>query len=756
MPIYPNFYQTLSACPIVELRGYAAACGLKGRLYAYLDFAGPTGTARDGLAEGMLALAIEKKKLISGQPIIEAASGPFAAALTLAGLTAGHPVVLVMPEDAPALRQETLLRLGAQIRHSPARSGVNGARRLAAQTAAANGWYYMDWLANDDNPEYHRRVTGPAIVQSIAREGKSAVDAIVIGVGSGGTVTGVGETIKAWTNDVRIAAVEPYESQALGGGLTGPPRHQRSGLRLCAGKLQRLCSGQRGCGEHHRRAAGRAKGAAHRCHPGFGGIRCRFAGGRTAHPCRCQPLCPCHPARTADRKYIIRRNHRVPMTNDMTKGAITPLLIRFTIPLVLGNLFQLTYNAADSIIVGKFVGEEALAAVGTSNPLMTLAILFINGMCLGAGILVSTAFGAGNTQLMERQVSTTAIAGTVFSLAFSALCVILATPLLQLMQVPADILPIAVSYLRIVFAGLIFTFFYNFLAATMRALGDSKSALYFLMISSVLNIGGDLFFVQVLNWGSNGCALSTVVSEALCCVLCVLYIRWKVPILQLGRRWLVFDGKLLRKTVSYGWASAMQQATVQLGKIAVQAIVNTMGVNAMAAFTAASRIDDFAYTPQQNIGHAMTTLMAQNRGAGKHDRVKQGFHCGMRIEAAYGVLIAVVCFAGAPFIMKLFVTDPEVVHLGVRFLRTVSLFYLMPAATNGIQGFFRGIGDLKVTLVSSTFNMVFRVAAAAVFVLVWKMEIEALPYSYAVGWVVMLLYELPMLVRYLRSHGDEL
>ena len=221
MPIYPNFYQTLSACPIVELRGYAAACGLKGRLYAYLDFAGPTGTARDGLAEGMLALAIEKKKLISGQPIIEAASGPFAAALTLAGLTAGHPVVLVMPEDAPALRQETLLRLGAQIRHSPARSGVNGARRLAAQTAAANGWYYMDWLANDDNPEYHRRVTGPAIAKAIAREGRSLVDSVVVSVGSAGTITGVGETLKAWTNDVRMVAVEPFESQALSGGFTG-------------------------------------------------------------------------------------------------------------------------------------------------------------------------------------------------------------------------------------------------------------------------------------------------------------------------------------------------------------------------------------------------------------------------------------------------------------------------------------------------------------------------------------------------------
>ena len=190
MPIYPNFYQTLTPCPVVELRGYAAANGLKGRLFVYLDFNGPTGTARDGLAEGMLALAIEQKKLAPGQPIIEAVSGPFATALTLAGLTAGHPVVLVMPEDAPALRQENLLRLGAQIQHSPARSGLAGARAMAAQTAAANGWYYTDWLANDNNPEYHRRVTSPAI--------------------------------KAWTNDVRIVAVEPFECQALTGGVTGP------------------------------------------------------------------------------------------------------------------------------------------------------------------------------------------------------------------------------------------------------------------------------------------------------------------------------------------------------------------------------------------------------------------------------------------------------------------------------------------------------------------------------------------------------
>ena len=439
------------------------------------------------------------------------------------------------------------------------------------------------------------------------------------------------------------------------------------------------------------------------------------------------------------------------MTHNMTSGPITPLLVRFTIPLVLGNLFQLTYNAADSVIVGRFVGEDALAAVGTSNPLMTLAILFINGMCLGAGILVSNAFGAQDTDRLEKQVSTTAIAGGAFSLAFSLLCILLATPLLRLMQVPDEVLPIAVAYLQVVFAGLIFTFFYNFLAATLRALGDSKSALYFLMLSALLNVFGDLLCVAVLGWGVQGAALSTVLSEVLCCLCCAVYIRLRVPVLCLGRKWLVFEPSMLRQTVRYGWTSAMQQATVQLGKIAIQAVVNTMGVSAMAAFTAASRVDDFAYTPQQNIGHAMTTLMAQNRGAGQRDRVRQGFFAGMRIEAVYGLLIMAVCFWGAEPIMRLFVDEPEVIGLGVRFLRLVSLFYLLPSATNGIQGGFRGVERLQVTLNSSLLNMGGRVAAAALFVFVFHMDIEALPWSYAVGWVCMLIYELPLLARLMKD-----
>ena len=404
------------------------------------------------------------------------------------------------------------------------------------------------------------------------------------------------------------------------------------------------------------------------------------------------------------------------MTHNMTSGPITPSLVKFTIPLVLGNLFQLTYNAADSVIVGRFVGEDALAAVGTSNPLMTLAILFINGMCLGAGILVSNAFGAEDYSRLEKQVSTTAIAGGVFSLGFSLLCILLARPLLRLMQVPAEVLPIAVSYLRVVFAGLIFTFFYNFLAATLRALGDSKSALYFLMLSALLNVFGDLFCVAAMGWGVEGAALSTVVSEALCCLCCAAYIKVKVPVLCLGRKWLVFEPSMLRQTVQYGWTTAMQQGT-----------------------------------PQQNIGHAMTTLMAQNRGAGKHERVRQGFLAGMRIEAVYGLAIMAVCFFGAGPIMRLFADEPEVVALGVRFLRLVSLLYLLPSATNGIQGGFRGVGQLQVTLNSSLLNMGGRVAAAALFVLVFHMDIEALPWSYAVGWLCMLVYELPLLARLLKT-----
>lgn len=439
------------------------------------------------------------------------------------------------------------------------------------------------------------------------------------------------------------------------------------------------------------------------------------------------------------------------MTKDMTTGKIMPLLVKFTIPLVLGNLFQLTYNAVDSIIVGHFVGKEALAAVGICNPISTLMILFLNGLCMGAGILMGMQYGAREYDTLHRQISTTMLSGVIFSVFLTLICVIFAVPILHLMQVDPSIMVMTTQYLRIIFVGLVFTFLYNFFSSTLRALGDSNSPLYFLIISAILNIFGDLFFVVVLHAGSNGCAVSTVISEVLCCLFCIIYIQKKVPILRLGKKWMVFDSSLLKKTIAYGWASAMQQATVQLGKLGIQAIVNTMGVSVAAAFAVVNRIDDFAYTPEQNIAHAMTALMAQNKGAGKKDRMREGFRCGLVLETIYGIAVFIVCFVFARHLMMLFVKDEEVISHGVTYLHLISVMYILPAFTNGIQGFFRGIGDLKITLISSFINMGVRVLAAAPLVLIMHFGIEALPFSYLAGWVGMLVAELPLLIKTYRK-----
>ena len=441
------------------------------------------------------------------------------------------------------------------------------------------------------------------------------------------------------------------------------------------------------------------------------------------------------------------------MTRNLTEGKITPILISFTIPLVLGNIFQMTYNAVDSIIVGRFVGKEALAAVGVCNPIMTMMLLFMNGLCIGAGILMGNQYGAGDFETLHRQISTTLIAGIIFAGTISVLGAVFSPQILKLLRIDSSILQITSQYLRIIMLGMIFTFIYNFYSAVFRALGDSKTPLLFLIISSLINILGDLFFVIVLRLGSLGCALATVFSEFLCSLACAIYVQKKIDFLRMNRKWFVFDKKLLKKTVSYGWVSAMQQAVPPLGKIFMQSAVNTMGVSVIAAFAAASRIDDFCYTPEQNIAHAMTAFMAQNKGAGKTDRMKAGFREGMILEFVYGFFVLLIGFFGAERLMGLFSTDPAVVSEGVKYMHIIAFAYLLPAATNGIQGFFRGIGDLKVTLISSSVNVVVRCLLIYPFLKYVYNGIEAFPIVYVIGWICMLIAELPLLVKIYR-HTD--
>lgn len=440
------------------------------------------------------------------------------------------------------------------------------------------------------------------------------------------------------------------------------------------------------------------------------------------------------------------------MTNDMTRGRILPQLIGFTIPLVLGNLFQLTYNAADSMIVGRYLGGQALAAVGTAGPIMNLAILFISGMCMGAGILMSTQYGAKQQDVLERQISTTLLSGLVFSFFVTLSMMILARPVLSLIRVPEEILDSSCGYLRIIFTGFLFTFAYNFFSSTLRALGDSKASLYFLVISSVFNIAGDLLFVAVFRWGVNGSALATVLSQMICCLCCIIYIQKKVPLLRLGKRWLIFDRRLLSRTFSFGITSALQLMCVQLGKVFVQSMVNMQGIAFMAAFTAVNRVDDFALTPQQNIAHAATTFMAQNKGAGQEKRMKQGFFCGVLVELCYTAAVGACVFLFAEPIMKLFLPEEsaEVIALGVTYIHLISFLYFLSGSGNIIQGFFRGTGDLKVTLISSLLNISVRVVAVFFMLQIFHGGFECLAWACGFGWISMNLLEIPLLINKMR------
>lgn len=304
------------------------------------------------------------------------------------------------------------------------------------------------------------------------------------------------------------------------------------------------------------------------------------------------------------------------MNGDMTSGRITPQLVKFTIPLVLGNFCQLTYNATDSIIVGRYLGTNALAAVGVVSPLMNIVIFFIVGICLGMSILMSEFFGAGDYTKLRHEVTTSIIGGGVFTLGVSLLGILFAKPILQLLATPEVIMADAVLFLRIILGGLIFTFAYNVYASSLRSMGNAKLPLYLLAVSALLNIVMDFLFILGLHMGVEGAALATIAAEALFALFCWVYVEMKVPLLRFRRKDWILDRSLLHVTASYSFVTAMQQITLHLGKLMVQGAVNTLGVSSIAAFNAVGRMDDYVMTPQQNIGHGNTTFIAQNRGGG--------------------------------------------------------------------------------------------------------------------------------------------
>lgn len=435
-------------------------------------------------------------------------------------------------------------------------------------------------------------------------------------------------------------------------------------------------------------------------------------------------------------------------TVKMTEGSPFRLQLAYSFSLVLGNIFQLAYNAADSIIVGRFIGKEALAAVGTASPVMNIVILSISGITIGASVLMSGYYGGGKEDLLKKEMATLSVFGLFFSVSIAIIGALLCNPLVRLIQVPKEIRPITVRYLSIIFLGTPFTYFYNSLSASLKSVGDSKTPLKFLVFSSVLNVALDLVFIGILGFGITCSATTTVVAEAVSAILCILYIYKRVPVLSLPIREFRIDGSLLKKTLNYGSITALQQSIQPICKLLIQGAVNTLGVDVIAAYNAVTRIDDFAFTPEQSIASGITTFVAQNDGAGRKERIVKGFRAGLLIEILYWIFICLFSYLLRFRIMALFIAqkDSAMIAIGAKYLALMSVLYILPAMTNGLQGFMRGIRKMKITLICTAIQASMRVVF--VYILIPYLGILSVAVASSIGWILMLLVEVPLYFHY--------
>ena len=439
---------------------------------------------------------------------------------------------------------------------------------------------------------------------------------------------------------------------------------------------------------------------------------------------------------------------------DMTKGAPLQHLFFYAVPLLFGNWLQLAYNAADSVIAGRFIGQDALAAEGIAAPVMNLVILAISGLCIGAGVLMSEAYGARRTERLRQTLATTLLFGALLCCGVALAGIAVTPQLLRLLAVPPEIADITGIYLRITFLGAPFTFFYNALAAGLKSVGDSKTPLKFLAFSAVLNIVLDLIFIGGLGFGIVCSAVTTVAAEAASAVLAMVYMVRRVPQLCPQRGQWRIRPELLGPVLRYGAVTALQQAVQPICKLLIQGQVNALGVQVIAAFNAATRVDDFAFTPEQSLAAAITTYIAQNRGAGQKQRIRPGFAAGLRLELGYWGLVGSVTWCLRKPMIALFVSGQgaqSVVEQGAAYLGCMAVLYGLPALTNGFQGFYRGMGKMTTTLLGTCTQAGLRALFAAL--LAPRVGLPGIAAACALGWAAMLLFEVPYYFYTCRKQG---
>ena len=426
----------------------------------------------------------------------------------------------------------------------------------------------------------------------------------------------------------------------------------------------------------------------------------------------------------------------------MTSGSIYRHLLAYAVPLIFGNFLQLTYNAVDSILVSKGAGVAALSAVSVSNPVSVLLVQSISGLGIGASVYMSKFYGAGEGEKLKRSLSTTLLFGTIAGGITTLLGILLAAPILEAMHTPLDIMHDSAVYLRLLFLGNFFTFQYNIMSSALRAVGDSKTPVTFVGISSVLNACLDWVFIFLFHWGVFGAALATVIAEALSAVLCYIYVYRHIPALALRRDELILDHRLLRSILSSGLITALQQSCQPIGKLLVQSVINVQGIDVIAAFNAGCKIEDYGRIPAQTISHGMMTCAAQNRGAGDRKRVKETLWKGILIGLIYYPIICTLILLFRHPLIQLFAPNSggeEMVRLGVSYLSIKAFTLLFPCVTNAMQGFMRGMGNMTITLISTILQISIR--TLFVYILVPKIGITGEAYACAIGWTVMILFE---------------
>ncbi len=423
---------------------------------------------------------------------------------------------------------------------------------------------------------------------------------------------------------------------------------------------------------------------------------------------------------------------------DLTTGKINRKLWAFAVPLMLGNVMQQLYNLVDTWVVGKYIGDSALAAVGSSYSLMTFITSVILGLCLGSSAFFAIEFGRKNTERLRNGIFVSFILIGVFSLVLTVIALYFRENLMKVLQVPEELQNMMGEYLYYIFIGIIATFLYNYFSNLLRGIGNSVVPLVFLFVSVVLNIALDLYFVLVLNMGIRGAAVATVISQYISGAGLMIYTHICYPELRIRKSEAVFQKLTVRDIVSLSGLTCLQQSVMNFGILMIQGIVNSFGAQVMAAFAVAVKIDTIAYMPVQDFGNAFSTFVAQNFGAGKEKRIREGIKESLKSVIVFCIVISVLVCVFARPLMQTFVdaSSTEVIKIGMGYLRIEGAFYIGIGILFMLYGYYRAVNKPKMSVVLTVVSLGIRVVLAYALSSVQRIGVTGIWVAIPIGWII--------------------